>query len=142
MVIPGLSKTFKSTEGKKVALENLALTMNSGECFGILGPNGGGMERVMMIVLISICSWCCTGKTTLVNILSGLYPATKGDAKILGNSVVSNLKEALHHTGVCPQDSIFWPELSAREHLNLFGRLRNLRGPSLKAAVDLALKQV
>lgn len=82
------------------------------------------------------------GKTTLVNVVSGLYPVTKGDAKILGNSVVSDLKEAQKHTGVCPQDSVFWPEMSAREHLNLFGRLRNLRGNALKAAVDLALKQV
>lgn len=77
-----------------------------------------------------------------MNILSGLYPTTSGDAAIDGHSVVTDLAAAQRRMGVCPQDSVIWPELSAREHLTLFGSLRNLHGKVLKRAVDLALKQV
>lgn len=77
-----------------------------------------------------------------MNILSGLYPTTSGDASIQGHSVVTDLAAAQRHMGVCPQDSVIWPELSAREHLKLFGSLRNLHGDALDRAVDLALKQV
>lgn len=121
--MPGITKCFKSHDGTKVAVDNLALAVNPLECYGLLGPNGGG-------------------KTTLVNILSGLYPTTSGDGALNGHSVVSDLAAAQRHMGVCPQDSVIWPELSAREHLMLFGSLRNLHGDVLKAAVDLALKQV
>jgi ATP-binding cassette subfamily A (ABC1) protein 3 len=77
-----------------------------------------------------------------VNILSGLYPITEGDGKVKGHSVVEDHAAAQRHMGLCPQDSVLWGELSAREHLYLFGRLRNLSGTQLEAAVELTLKQV
>lgn len=83
-----------------------------------------------------------TGKTTLVNLLSGLYATTSGDARVRGHSVVADLAAAQRRLGVCTQDSVLWGELSAREHLRLFARLRNLNGRQLEAAVELALKQV
>jgi len=94
-----------------------------GECFGLIGPNGGG-------------------KTTLLNVLSGLYPATLGTAFINRCSITTHLNEAQRHIGVCPQDSILWDELTGRQHLLYFGRLRNLHGLDLETAVDQALDQV
>lgn len=46
---------------EKVATKNFALRIKKGEMFGLLGPNGAG-------------------KTTLINMLTGMYPATKGNA--------------------------------------------------------------
>lgn len=40
------------------------------------------------------------------------------------------------------QDNLLWERLSAREHLTFYGRLKNLRGEQLKAAVDDALRSV
>jgi ABC-type multidrug transport system ATPase subunit len=123
LVVPGVSKYFAGEESLKAAVNNVPMVVPHLECYGLLGPNGGG-------------------KTTLVNLLSGLYPVSSGDAKVKGCSVVENLAEAQRYMGLCPQDSVLWGELSAREHLNLFGRLRNLSGEQLEAAVNLTLKQV
>ena len=38
--------------------------------------------------------------------------------------------------GVCPQHDLLWETLTAREHLNFYGRLKRLRGAALKVAVD------
>jgi ABC-type multidrug transport system ATPase subunit len=44
--------------------------------------------------------------------------------------------------GVCPQHDLLWEQLSAREHLRFYGRLKNLSGPALEAACDEALMGV
>lgn len=43
---------------------------------------------------------------------------------------------------MCPQDNLLWETLTAREHLNFYGRLKRLSGAALTAAVDAALKNV
>lgn len=40
------------------------------------------------------------------------------------------------------QDNLLWERLTAREHLYFFGRLKNLKGRELAAAVDAALQSV
>ena len=44
--------------------------------------------------------------------------------------------------GVCPQHDLLWVTLTAREHLNFYGRLKRLTGPALTAAVDATLRSV
>ncbi len=100
----------------KIAVNNLAFAVQKAECFGVLGPNGGG-------------------KTTLVNILCGLYPATSGTAFLDSHCIDTHLELAQRHIGVCPQDSVLFPDLTGREHLLLFGRLRNLQGTGKLFAV-------
>ena len=55
--LQGLSKRYK----EKVAVSPMTLTINQGELFGLLGLNG-------------------TGKTTVINMLSGLAKPSAGDA--------------------------------------------------------------
>jgi ABC-type branched-subunit amino acid transport system ATPase component len=43
--VQGVTKVFKGAAGVKVAVNNLAFTVSHGECFGLIGPNGGGMSR-------------------------------------------------------------------------------------------------
>ena len=43
---------------------------------------------------------------------------------------------------MCPQHDLLWETLTAREHLNFYGRLKRLRGAALKAAVDDVLASV
>jgi len=48
-----------------VATKNISLKIKKGEMLGLLGPN-------------------CSGKTTLISILTGLFPATQGNAWVAG----------------------------------------------------------
>ena len=63
------------------------------------------------------------GKTTTFNMLSGMFPPTKGDAYIFGKSVRHELRQVQGMMGICPQHDVLWSELSATEHLALFAGL-------------------
>jgi ABC-type multidrug transport system ATPase subunit len=89
------------------AVNDLSLTIQQNEIFCLLGHNGAG-------------------KTTLINILTGLFPASSGDAEIAGLDIVDHMDEIREQLGVCPQHDILWPELTAREHLQLFAQLKGI----------------
>ena len=84
MRVEGLSKTFtlskkqqkieRTTQRKKVAVDNLSFTANRGEIFGLLGPNGAG-------------------KTTTLRMLSTLIKPDTGDAVLDGCSIISDLED-------------------------------------------------
>ena len=61
VVVEGLTHRY----GERTALDNVSFSVNRGEIFGLLGPNGGG-------------------KTTLFRILSTLIQPRSGTAQILG----------------------------------------------------------
>merc|ERR1719329_1714010 len=67
LIAKDIRKIYPGSNGRppKVANKNVCLRVNPGEFFGLLGPNGAG-------------------KTTLISQLSGLYPATNGNAWIGG----------------------------------------------------------
>ena len=68
--IQGLTKIIK----KKKILDNISLTVNSGEILGFLGPNGAG-------------------KTTTIKLIMGLFHITEGEIKICGHDIVTDLKQ-------------------------------------------------
>eukprot|EP00252_Welwitschia_mirabilis_P007191 TRINITY_DN18340_c0_g1_i1.p1 TRINITY_DN18340_c0_g1~~TRINITY_DN18340_c0_g1_i1.p1 ORF type:complete len:520 (+),score=89.88 TRINITY_DN18340_c0_g1_i1:193-1560(+) len=121
----GLRKVYKTHDGKslKHAVHGLALAVSKGECFGMLGPNGAG-------------------KTTSINMMIGLLPPTSGTAYIDGMDIHTNMHKIYTSMGVCPQHDLIWETLTGREHLLFYGRLKNLKGASLRNAVDESLKKV
>ncbi len=62
--ISGLTKTF----GGLVAVDDLHLSVNKGEIFGLIGPNGAG-------------------KTTVFNLISGMLPCSRGKTRYKGESI-------------------------------------------------------
>ena len=100
--IKEISKSFGSFK----AVENLSLTLRGGEVTALLGHNGAG-------------------KSTVINILSCEMPMTTGNVSIFGNSVVDPFA-VRQLIGVCKQDDYLWPDLSAKEHLDIFGGLRGV----------------
>lgn len=122
ILIHGLHQKFPG-RAKKIAVRDLALAINRGECFGLLGPNGAG-------------------KSTTINILTGFMTPTSGTAWINGKDIQSDMDAVYGIMGVCPQDNLIWPQLTAREHMSFYGRLKNLKGPQLQAAVENSLKSV
>jgi ABC-type multidrug transport system ATPase subunit len=72
----------------------------------------------------------------------GFLEATRGACYINGKNIRTEMDEVYSIMGVCPQDNLLWEPLTAREHLNFFGRLKGLSGKPLKEAVDRALHNV
>ena len=89
---------------------------------GILGHNGAG-------------------KTTLINILTGVIPPDSSeDLEItIDNIPISNINEIRKHIGVCSQFDILWNELTAEEHLSMFGRLKGIPPSELNSRIDETL---
>jgi ABC-type multidrug transport system ATPase subunit len=107
----------------KPSVDGVSFVLPQGQCVGILGPNGAG-------------------KTSLISIITGLFEPTKGTAEVFGLDVRSDIDKIHMFMGVCPQDNILWPNLTASEHLYFYGRLKNLSRQSLKQEVKQTLCDV
>ena len=75
------------------------------------------------------------GKTTTINMLSGYFKPTMGDATIEGHSISNEMDKIYSIAGVCPQHDVLWGVLTPRNHLRFYGRLKNLEGKALDDAV-------
>lgn len=107
--------------GDVYAVNGVSFEVRAGTIFSLLGPNGAG-------------------KSTTISMLSGLLRPSQGDAQVDGQSVIHNpqgVKEAL---GVVPQEIALYPDLSARENLEFWGKMYGLRGAGLKERVDEVLE--
>ncbi|CAI5466644.1 unnamed protein product [Closterium sp. Yama58-4] len=120
-----LRKVYPGTDGnkQKVAVRDLSVAVARGECFGMLGPNGAG-------------------KTTTLSMMMGFLKPSEGEAIIEGMGIVDDMDAIYSIMGVCPQHDLLWEQLTGREHLLFYGRLKNLRGQELKEAVEKSLKSV
>jgi ABC-type multidrug transport system ATPase subunit len=95
--------------GRRRALSHVTLRFRAGEVVGLFGPNGAG-------------------KSTLLAILSTLMRASSGAVRY-GTHEACALGDALRaRIGVLGHDLFLYPDLSARENLQFFGRLYNVRG--------------
>ena len=113
--------TFNIEEFEAVKGTTFAVEPNS--LFVILGHNGAG-------------------KSTTFNMLSGLMPVSSGDAKIFGKSIKTDLEEISKTMGYCPQYDVLWNELTGREHLEIYGRLKNIPDDKLDAEIKKRLDDV
>jgi ABC-2 type transport system ATP-binding protein len=105
------------------AVAALDLTILQGEIFGLLGPNGAG-------------------KTTTIAILSTTLGPEGGTVTVCGENLLKNTHRARRRIGLVPQEIALYPELTANENLDFFGRMHHLKGAALKAAREAALAAV
>lgn len=82
------------------------------------------------------------GKSSSLNVLTGFLTPTSGTAHINGHDIRSEMDKIYGIMGVCPQDNLLWPQLTAKEHLLFYGRLKNLAGKELDDAVEASLREV
>jgi len=92
--VSNLTKRF----GEVLAVNDISFQVNKGELFGFLGPNGAG-------------------KTTTINMLTGLARLDTGRINIGGTDCTRNPKAAQHLTGMVPDESNLYPELSGFDNL-------------------------
>src|SRR5436190_12730028 len=109
----GLVKDY----GAVRAVNGLDLEIRSGECFGLLGPNG-------------------VGKTTTVEILEGLLPATSGDVELLGRNWNADGHSLRQRLGISLQETNLADKLTVEETLQLF-RSFYASGPAVDELLEL-----
>ncbi|MHA1273333.1 MAG: ABC transporter ATP-binding protein [Promethearchaeota archaeon] len=114
-----LKKYFQDVK----AVDGISFKISKGECFGFLGPNGAG-------------------KTTTINVLCCYMKPTGGTAKINGFDVVKESKEIKKFIGICPQENIFYEELSVYQNLIFFGKMYNIDIPVLKKRAEELIEKV
>ncbi len=117
--VQDLHKNF----GDVYAVKGVNFDVQRGEIFSLLGPNGAG-------------------KSTTISMLSCLLAPTKGDAAVMGNSIVRNQAGVKALLGVVPQDIALYEDMSARENLLFWGKMYGLRGDALNKRVDEVLEVI
>lgn len=118
-----LLKDLVKSYGKHVAVDNLNLTVNQGEIYGILGPNGAG-------------------KSTTINMITGLLTPSSGEVHIFQQKLTKNSKSIKGNIGIVPQDIAIYEDLTAIENVMFFGSLYNLKRQHLKENAKRALEFV
>ncbi len=103
--------------GDFTAVDRVSFTIERGEIFGFVGSNG-------------------CGKTTTMKMLTGLLPASAGEALLLGQPVDARDLNSRKGVGYMSQSFSLYTELSVRQNLTLHARLFHLPAAKAKARID------
>ena len=107
--VTNLTKNYKSFE----VLKGISFEIKRGKIHGFLGQNG-------------------SGKTTTMNILTGLIGYNSGDIMYNGKNFNKNKREILKNIGYLPQNPVFYGYMTGYEYLNFIGSLSNMSTPTIK----------
>ncbi|GEM_PF-2003805 len=95
----------RAPRGGPLLLEDVSLSIGTGELVGILGPSGAG-------------------KSTLLRAMCGLRPPAEGRVSLNDLDLYENYERLKQHLGFVPQDDIVHQELSAQRTFEYVARLR------------------
>jgi ABC-2 type transport system ATP-binding protein len=99
----GLTRRF----GDFLAVQNVNLSVASGQFYGFLGPNGAG-------------------KSTTIKMLTGLLAPTSGSIEVLGLDFAAHALEVKRQIGVVPEGLALFGRLTASEYLRFVGQMYGL----------------
>ena len=108
---------LRKSYGDIVAVSDLSFTVAAGQVVGLLGPNGAG-------------------KTTTINMLTTLLPIDSGSARVGGCDVAIQPRAVRSKIGLAGQAAAVDEMLTARENLELFGRLYKIPKSERTPLVD------
>jgi ABC-2 type transport system ATP-binding protein len=125
--VEAITRVFepRRRSGKRVvALDDVALSIPTGEIHGLLGPNGAG-------------------KTTLVKILSTVLVPTSGKARVLGYDVVDETQAIRPLIGIVfgGERGLYW-RLTGRQNLEYWGALYKLSSRAAKSRAQQLIERV
>lgn len=106
---------LKKAFGKQVVLRDINFTVKGGEIVGLIGPSGAG-------------------KSTVIKTMLGMEKADGGSALVL-NTTMPN-RQILGKIGYMAQSDALYEDLTARENLQFFGRMKSLNRNKLKQEID------
>jgi len=109
----GLTKRFR----RQLAVDSVSFTVEPGQIFGFLGPNG-------------------SGKTTTIGMLLGIVTPTAGSFRLLGLEGRRGLHQARQQVGATLETPNFHPYLSGRENLTIVANIKRVPHDRIDAALD------
>ena len=112
-----LSKSYGSIK----AVDNIVLSVKSGQVFGFLGPNGAG-------------------KSTTIKLLTTLIPPSGGSLTVLGINAVENPLQVRHKIGVVLQQPSYEPTLSVEKSLDKYGMMWGVAKQERKKRMEQLLE--
>ena len=96
----GIAKRFGSLQ----AVQELTIQIRQGDVYGFLGPNGAG-------------------KTTSIRMILGLISPSAGRVRIFGHDIRREFRQAIRQVGAMVEGPAFYPYLTGRQNLKIYGRL-------------------
>lgn len=120
VLLRDITKTYP---GGKRAVRGVSLGVPLGQCFGLLGVNGAG-------------------KSSLLNMLSGEFPPSSGDAFIAGMSLITSVDKCRREIGFCPQFDALYDLLTGREHLRLYAAVKGIAAAEVEGVVEAKLREL
>ena len=103
--------------GERLAVDNISFDIAKGEIVGLLGPNAAG-------------------KTTTMRMLTGFLMPTKGDAYVDDCNMLTNSLEGRRLIGYMPESTPLYMDMTVRDYLTFFGRLRGLSAKYTRTRID------
>ena len=99
----GLTRAFDG----KTAVDNLNLSVQQGEVYGLVGPDGAG-------------------KTTIMRLLAGVMKPTAGDAWVNGNNTIGDSRELKKQISYMPQRFGLYSDPTVQENIDFYADLYNV----------------
>jgi ABC-2 type transport system ATP-binding protein len=93
--------------GKRMVVNGVSFSVYKGEVFGFLGKNGAG-------------------KSTTINMITGIVRPTSGEVTLFGESTV-NIKKLSKRLGVLPDSSNYYNDLTAYQHIKYFSSIKEIK---------------
>lgn len=117
--VSNLTKRYGST----TALDDISLSVETGEAFGLLGPNGAG-------------------KSTLMKVVATLTEPTAGRVTVAGLDVIGRPDEVRSRVGYIPQETALDHWLTGRQALTLFADMYKVPPDERENRIDRVLHRV
>jgi ABC-2 type transport system ATP-binding protein len=113
----GLTRRF----GKTVAVDGLDLTVERGEIFGLVGPDGAG-------------------KTTTIRMLAAIMDPTAGSVRVMGLDTVKQDEAIKQKMGYMAQQFSLYGDLSVMENMNFYADIFDLKGAERRERIERLLR--
>jgi ATP-binding cassette subfamily A (ABC1) protein 3 len=113
IIIKNLTKFYDNFR----AVNKISIGIAPNECFGLLGQNGAG-------------------KTTTFKMLTGDVPVTKGNAFLNKYDIKQHMRQVQQNLGYCPQFDALIDEMTGRETLRMYARLRGVQENQIDGVVN------
>jgi lipooligosaccharide transport system ATP-binding protein len=123
LIVRNLRKEYRLSGGASLcAVDGISFEIHRGECFGLLGPNGAG-------------------KSTSMNCITGFYPVTGGEIRLMGYDVFREPQKARQSLGVCSQEDTLDSDFTVLDQMIRYGTYFGKRVETVKPRAEALLKR-